>query len=713
MKHSSHLALLLSCAATTQVFAQSETPSAETTLDPTVVNAERDKDLLVDPQLSLGAKLPFSIFETPRAVETITREQFTQRGAQTLAEATNYTAGVQGDYYGLDLRQDFVRVRGLTSETYRDGLQHQFNFYNNTPQEVYGIEQIDIIKGPASILFGRGSVGGTVNSTSKLAGPDVENEIMTSYGSNDRFQLGLDYNTALNAEETLFFRLVGYYRESDTYVDHVSDNARFLMPSITWKPNDDTTLSVLLNFQENQAGPSLQFYPYDATQVPGFTLKNNVYIGEPSVDRYDTDQTGASVIFEHRFNDTFKLNSTLRYVESSADYAEHTIVPSVIADAAGLGSDPLGTGASYHRLLYGAQHETEAFSGNAVLTADFDTGSVKHNLRFGIDFALVDRDRYTLPANAALFGLNYTYAGVIDLTDPTYGVFATSLPDLTDLDSYSEKLFGVYLHDRVEWENWIVSGGLRFDDYTLDSNKFASDVQQEWSYDFGIMYQFENGISPYYSYSESFEPQGINDLTGEPLKPKLGEQHEIGIKWKPNDDTLVVASYFQIEESNRVFRPDPFTVAQSSSVEVDGAELALHHRYQDLYFRASYTYLDTANNDIDGAPALAGVPEHSASAWVTYDPKSGPLAKFRTGLGVRYTGSSSDGRDWLTTDSHTLVDAMIGYSWENVDLKLSVTNLFDKQYVQTIETGEQLGFPVSSAFLGQDRSVNLEMTMKF
>ncbi|WP_411845319.1 TonB-dependent siderophore receptor [Roseibacillus persicicus] len=712
MTHTPQLTLLSLSLATTAAMGQS---NGDFELEPTLVTAERvaedtSSDQLVNPALNLGGKLPHSIFETPRAVEAITREEFVQRGAQNLEEAARYTSGVQSAYYGLDNRQDFVRIRGMRSQNYRDGLQYNFNFYNNTPQENYAIEQVDIVKGPASLLFGNGTAGGTVNTVSKIAGPDAKNEIMAGYGSHDRMQFGLDYNQAVNEEETVFLRLVSYFRQSDTYVDFVNDDSWFVMPSLTWQPTEDTSLSVLFNYQENESMPSLQFYPYEATQVPGFTLRNNLYAGEPSIDRYNTSQKSASLIFKHQFNDTYSFNSTLRYLQSSADYVEHTIVPPLIAQGVFGPGTPAGT---YHRLLYASDHETDVFSGNMALNAKYELGTVKHELQLGFDFNRADRERYTLPPNPGLYNLNYVYGGALDFTNPNYGAMAATLPDRTELDTFEEELYGIYLSDRIEWNNFIVSLGARYDDYSLATNQLPSDTQQNWSFDAGVMYQFDNGVSPYYSYAESFEPQGVNDLTGDPLKPKEGTQHEIGVKWMPDERTLFTASYFDIEEANRVFRPDPFTVTQSSSVDIQGAEASLQHRSGDFFFQSAFTYLDTANNDIDGSPALAGVPDYQASAWLTYSPQEGPLANFRAGLGARYTGTSSDGRDALETKSHTLVDAMLGYSWDDFDIQLSVSNLFDKQYIQTIETSETLGADVSSAFLGQDRSINLTATYSF
>lgn len=720
MKPASTYTFAAACMACSIALGQTNTPSGSGVqkLDTVEVVGQREDsspvegERYVDTVVGLGSKLPYSIFETPRAVETLTKEQFSEWGAQNLEEAARYIPGVQSGYYGLDTRQDFIRIRGLQSLNYRDGLQYNFNFYNNTPIEAYALEQVDFVKGPASILFGRGTVGGTVNSSSKIARKGAGSELMAGYGSNDRFQMGLDYNVALNKEETVFFRMVGYYRDSDTYVDFVNDDSWFIMPSITWQPSEDTRLSLLLNFQQNRSKPSLVFYPNEALDVPGKTLTNDRYAGEPGTDHYNTEQSSATLLFEHAFSDEYSLSSTLRYVESSADYVEHTLVPPAIGNAY---IAPLPPG-YYHRLLYGSEQDTQVVSGNIVFNAKKETGPLSHDIRVGVDYVNAERDRYTLPSNPLLFGLPYVYGNFINIHNPVYGVGAVPLPARTNLLALEEEIFGAFFQDRVQWGNLIATAGVRYDDYTLKSNQQMTDKQESWVFDAALMYQFANGISPYYSYAESFEPQGIDTVTNSSLKPKEGTQHEIGVKWMPSKDTLIVASYFQIDEENRTVSNGLGGTVQSGSVEVDGAEFSIRHRFHDLYLLGGYTYLSTENHDIAGSPELSGVPNHQASAWVTYQPEDGPLAGFRAGFGARFTGRTSDGYNDVETASNTLFDAMVGYVWENLDVQLSVTNLFDKQYVQTRETSYQLGAGgprTTSAFLGQDRSINLSATYRF
>ncbi|MGJ8716530.1 MAG: TonB-dependent siderophore receptor [Maribacter stanieri] len=641
--------------------------------------------------------------DVQRSISVVDSEEFTERGALTLQETLNYTSGVQTNTFGLDTRTDIYTIRGLTPLTFRDGLQSRFGFYNTTRQEVYSLERVEAIKGPSSVLFGRSSVGGIVNTTSKIAKEGQQNELKLEYGSFDRLQAGMDFNTSLNKDNTLFFRLVGMNRDSGTQVDHVKDDSWLLMPSITWQPTNDTSLSLLFLAQENRSAQTFSFLPYSATQIPGQSFDSSTFLGEPSIDKYNTEQQALTAIFKHQFNDTFSLSSTLRYTKSNGDYVGHTTLPETLL--------PTGVDGVYHRIVYASDTDAEIFSGNVILDGNFAHHGITHNTRFGMEFAESEIDQNLLPANPAVFNLPYVYGGTIDVFNPQYGAFVASIPELTENTVTKESLFGVFLHDQVKWENWIASVGTRFDSVSIDSTGEATEDHTEWSFDAGLMYQFENGISPYYSYAESFDPQGIDSITGDPLKPKSGSQHEIGVKYQPAEkDLMITASLFEITEQNRTISVGGAT-QQSGSVKTKGAEASAVYRIEDLSFILNYTYLNTENRDTSNGYELPGIPRHQASTWVTYAPQEGKLQNFRAGLGYRFTGNSDDGFNTVTTPSYGLVDAMVGYQWKDLDIQLNINNLFDRSYESSIQYDPRFGTQLVSP--GLERAANLSVTYHF
>lgn len=662
--------------------------AAVQTLEESTVTAESPK---IAPEVSANSKLPASLYETPRAVDIVTKEQFTERGAQSIQDAIGYSSGVLSGPFGLDSRLDSARVRGLSPLSFHDGFQSLFGYYNNTRPDIYTLEQVEVVKGPASVLYGRGAVGGIINSVSKLPNESEHKEINLQYGSYDRRQIGMDFTGALNEDGTLLYRMVGLYRRSGTQVDWVSDDAAIFMPSITWKPSDDTSLTFLLNIQDNDGGQTLQFLPNEGTLLPGKHIGTETFIGEPGWDRYDTNQTAFSTFFDHKINDTFSVSANARYADGKSKYYSHWVAyvapPVIQLD----GTVP--------RTLYASHADSETWSANAILHGNFEYGPVQHKMQFGVDY--VDN---TLDNDTA-YGLGTTLAtgGAINIYDPVYGNLSAYGP-LTDNPETSQRQTGIFLHNHFTMDKWIVSLGARHDDLKTDDGSMTTD-ESEWTFDAGVMYQFDNGIAPYYSYAESFEPLGFDTTSNQQLKPKYGEQHEVGVKYKPAfADALLTASVFDIKEKNRPVGSGP-TLTQSGEVSIQGAELELKARYHDFYFQTAYTYLETADEDLPGDPRLATVPEHQASAWVTYDPSAGRLENFRTGLGVRYVGKNWDGSDTLHTDSYTLADAMIGYRWNEIDFQLNVNNLFDKEFVATTQGGR--------SFYGARRTINLSATYTF
>ena len=205
------------------------------TLAEASANADAIEEIVVTGKLSrFGAtRSTTPILETSRSVNVIRESVFRSRGALTLDDTLSYTAGVVGDTYGFSTRGDFPRVRGFNAAEYRDGQQVLFGYYNNTRSDVYMLEQVEVLKGPASVLYGKGTPGGIVNAISKIARPGSDNEVLLDIGEHDRYQAAADIS--FQWSDHLYARLVGVYRDSDTQVDFVQDEAIVVMPSITWQ----------------------------------------------------------------------------------------------------------------------------------------------------------------------------------------------------------------------------------------------------------------------------------------------------------------------------------------------------------------------------------------------------------------------------------------------------------------------------------------------
>ena len=662
------------------------------------------RDVIVvtgSPTLFGAMKSDTPIVETARSVSIETEDMFIEKGALTLDDVLNYTAGVTAESFGFATRGDFYFVRGLDAPEYRDNIQSLFGNYNNTRPEIYTLEQVEVLKGPASVLFGQGSPGGLVNTVSKVAGPDRGNEIVLSYGSFDRAQVAVDYNFALS--DTVFARAVALYRDSDTQVNFVEDDALVLAPSLTWTPNPDTALTLLVNYDERESDTAHQFLPLNGTLFPAADkIERDTYLGEPGFNRYDTESTAVTLIGSHALNEVFTLEGTARWRDGSSDYSQSWIA------FAGAGAPRIDAAGNGVRSWYDNPASSEQLAADVRVRAQFETGSAGHEILFGVNAQDIE-----LSSSRAFLA-----QGVLNAFNPVYG---NGVPTMAELDAVrgssetSTDYVGVYLNDQIEIGALRLTAGVRYDEVSNETGGVSQD-DDKVTFAAGALYAFENGLSPYISYAESFEPVvGIDAFTGEQLDPQEGEQVEIGLKFQPSPNTYMTFAWFEIEQSNL---PNPAGLPTAPSQQegvatIDGLEFEFLTSFDTVLgaasFEANLSHLD--GEDPNGVP-LASVPETLASVWATLAPDA--LDGLRLGLGARHVGDSeSNGISVLTgervqirTGSTTLFDALIGYDWADYSLQLNVRNLADEDYYATcLARGD--------CFPGEERSVNLRLSKAF
>lgn len=644
-------------------------PQAALTLAPApvIVETPEIEPLVFSDRAPVSLKIDAAIAETPRSVSVITQQQMQDRGALNLQEALNYTPGVTSGPYGMDTRGDWAFVRGVDPIAYVNGMRSIFGFYNNTRPHTYALDTLEVIKGPAAVLFGQGSVGGIINSTYKTASTFEQNEVYASYGSYDRVETGFDVG---GRDGDWSWRLVAVNREANTQVDYVTDDTWFVLPSITWSPTEDTSLTFLFNYQEDASGTSAQFLPWQCTVLPGRPIPTNRFLSEPCFDRYDTRQNNFTTIFEHQINDVFRIEARGAYSEGDADY--RSMWPSFT----GSGLDRIQPGGIVPRDLWVSDASSDAFTADVRLRAEFETGEAKHNASIGFDYqdARTDSDSF--------FG-----AGTpIDLYHPVYGTPQVVGPNTnnpyTDLTQR-----GLYASDRIEVGDFIFSLGGRYDQVETSTEGVAASQEDEaFTTDAGVMYRLGNGLNPYFNFAESFLPAaGYEvDQNGDILDPKRGEQFEIGVKYQPEgSDSLYTIAFFDITETNRAL-PGllPNTYLASGEISIQGMELEAIHHVGDFYVQAGYTLLNTADLSTPAELRLESIPDQEASVWIGWRP-TGALEGFKAGIGSHYTSASLDATNTLETPAYGLLDAMVGYEWENWDLTLNASNLTDEEYVAT------------------------------
>lgn len=657
------------------------------------------------------------IMETARSLVVVPEQLIIDRGALNLDDTYLYTAGVTGQPFGFATRGDFIFIRGLEVPQYQDSLQSLFGNYNNPRPDIYTIEQVEILKGPAGALYGKGSPGGLVNVISKRPQDQARREILAAYGNYDYRELAFDFTGPIDKEGKWLYRLVGVYRDSDTQVDNVDDNRRVIAPSLTWRPTNDTDLTLLLDYTKTEGDTAAQFLPIGGTLRPapnGQYVDNSVYLGDTNFNRYDAESTSVTLLGYHTFNAIWSLEFNGRYTDAKADYRQAW--PAFI-DAFRIEKDgdpryrdgqryvynedgSLYQNGTVPRSWFGSDATSEQFATDIRLRANFNTGRVEHQMLMGAQYqdVTIDDDGYYLYA----LGYNPVDGSVIDDTywinvfDPSNSV----VPPQELLDSsYNDgpktksKDLGIYISDQLTIGGWNITLGLRFDDTTneVENTERGKVTDRAFSGSAGLLYHFDNGIAPYISYADTFEPVlGNNGIEGQPLEPQEGWQVETGVKYQPtNFPALITLAVFDIRQTNL---PDPSALPgqieqQSGEAKIQGIELESQAHLGDFFWQFNYSRLRTESaerlpEDPSARFRLASVPDTQASTWLSYRPM-GSWTGFKTGAGIRYVGASYGGYDEIKTPAYTLGDFLIGYELKHWDLTLNVNNITDKDYQAT------------------------------
>ena len=499
-------------------------------------------------------------------------------------------------------------IRGTEAAEFLDGLRRTFGYYvNNYRIDPYFMERIEVLRGPASVLYGQAPVGGIINSVSKRPQAEQGGEITVEYGTFDFKQVKFDTTGLVTSDGKWSYRLTGLARDAETQVDYVDDDRYALQPAITYRPDGDTTITVLGHFQKDQTGTAAQFFPHVGTIFPnvnGRHISQDRFGGEPS-DHYDTDVASGSLLVEHKFNSWLKLQHASRYADIHNDY---------------LGTYPLFWGYTdpaqeeIQRLRYKSITDTQTFNQDTNLEAKFATGPLSHKVLGGIDYA------HFKASTGSNYAIDFTafnvYAPKYNTghwagqgCDGTVYDGVTSSYDDPQVCSMSDQTVsqtGVYVQDQMRLGNWIAVLGARQD--WIDNAADGSDTQKDdaVSYRAGLMYEFASGFTPYVSYGELFVPVVDTDKYGKPFDPQKGRMYELGFKYEPTGANFAInGAVYDIAENNRLVSDvDPNFSVQIGAVAIKGFEIELTGKVTDnLKVVGGYSYTDAQyddGTDVDG-----------------------------------------------------------------------------------------------------------------
>nr|WP_249815979.1 TonB-dependent siderophore receptor [Bradyrhizobium sp. 138] len=626
-----------------------------------------------------ATKTDTPLIETPQSVSVVTTDQVRNQGAVSIGEALRYTAGVSGDVNGgSDTRFGALQIRGFDttmSGLYVDGLRiPSSNYVHFNGLDPYGAERIEVLKGPSSAMYGGSGTGGILNYVTKLPTAQQFGEVSISGGSFNRYQGQFDMGGPANKEGTVLWRLTGVVRDGETQVDFTKDNRVFIAPAVTFKPNEDTTITILANYQRDRAGWGLQFLPASGTVWPnnGRTIPVSFFSGVPGFNAFNTEIATAGYQLSHNFTDNITFRQNLRYAYQHNE--EKTFYGTGYTDEA---AGQLGRFGSY------SNSYINSFAVDNQLQGKFVTGILSHTTLVGLDY------RNTTFRDTA-FAVT-TSAPEINVFNPVYS-YDWTLGAMNDNTGVKQSQVGLYAQDQIKLGRLSFQLGGRQDFVTtqLDSGLANTSTSKDASAFTGraaVMYNFDNGIAPYFSYSESFLPVLATGPGGQMLNPETGVQYEVGVKYQPIGwNALFTFAAFDLTRDNvSVYVPAATYYEQIGQVKSRGIELEGTMSLADGWnLRAAYAYVDAmvTQDPVNVGKAPVTVPLNRASLWSDYTLQTGPLAGLQFGGGIRYVGATwGDDANTFKVGSATALDALVAYTRDNWRLSLNVTNLADTRYV--------------------------------
>ena len=647
-----------------------------------------------------GTKTDSSLLTNPQSVSVVTRQQMDDQGAQTVDQALRYTPGVYSQD-GTDIRFDQLYGRGFPLDSYLDGLHLYQSPRFATPRiDPYFMERLEVLHGPASVLYGQGSPGGLVNYVSKLPMEQPYHEVMMQIGNHNNYQLGFDLSGPVDKNGTVLYRLTGVARTAETQVSDIKDQRLAIAPSVTIRPNRDTTFTLQGSFQRDPNGGLFNPVPAGATLFsnPNGQLGPDKYFGDPDRDGMHRTQYWFGYQFDHAINDKISVSQNLRYLHIDQHYYQTSVTSALGADQRTVS-------------MWGNvdnEHYTQ-FQVDTHAQAKVATGAVQHTLLFGLDYQrsmLGDTE-----GNSVL--------GTVDLYNPNFSSLPTQQAN-TRLD-YSLSTVGVYAQDEARWRNWVLTFGVRQDWtggnqqttlLTTGKGSIYHTNDHAFTWRAGLAYQFESGIAPYVSYSRSFQPVLGATYSGAPFSPTKGRQIEAGVRYQPKwfDGFFSLAAFTLTQDNVSVVDPDhPGNAIQTGQTRSRGVEFEAHANVTaDLKVIASYTYLNqqvtstTTPTSFGKRPTIA--PRNTASLWADYTFHRGPLRNFGVGSGVRYMSSSAgDAANTFTVPGRVLVDLGAHYDIQNWRLSLNLNNVFDREYISYCTTASVCYWGATRTVLGTAR----------
>ena len=634
-----------------------------------------------------GSLINVPDLQLPATVNTVTRSALADQQILNLRDAVRNIPGAVP--VGNGQFADRLFIRGFELRT-RDFRKNGFLDPTFTPRDFQNIERIEVLKGPASVLYGSAAPSGTVNFITKKPIDAQFSRFDVQIGSWGLDRYTLDTNGYVTSDGSVLYRVNGAYENTESFRDFDFTERHLIAPSVRWIISDDTRITWEAEFIENRrrGDRGLPAVGGDALALP-----RDRYIGEPANDFMYTEDRRTSLVLEHRFDNEWTL-----YAGASTVFYEfpgsHTY-----ATAPPTGAPPAPPGQFYrNRSDFVDQENASSLIVN--LAGDVETGPFRHRLLFGTEHIYYDSDS-TFNTSA--------FATPFDVTNPAYVNPPATPTFLSDFPVFRQVRHGYYLQDYIELSPyWQVLGGVRFDELHLDSVRTATavtplgpfpiinaDTEQRFERTTpraGVVFQpIPEVLTTYFNYSRSFNPPGGGAylFTVDEVRPELGESYEVGVKTWLTENAMFHVAWFHATRENTPFTT--FGLAGPMLIQIgeersQGVEIELVGQLTDRWnVIANYAYVHTKLTDPNN-PDIFGqrqrnVPENQVNLWSRYDLIANDTHTFGAALGMMYYDDrSANLTDTVTLPSFVRWDGGLYYRRGRLDALVYLENLFDEDY---------------------------------
>ena len=642
-----------------------------------------DEDDYFVPDASSTLRTDVELRDTPASVQVIPQQVIKDQGATSVREIVRNASGVNYAESGGNRTEQFI-IRGFVAENgiFRNGFRDDF-FTIRAVTELANIDRVEVLKGPASILFGRSDPAGIINYVTKKPLREPFYEIAFIAGSFDFYRPTLDISGPLTENGNLAYRLNAAYENAGSFRDGVERDRFFVAPVLSWQISDDTELTLEYSYLNSTQPVDRGLVILSDNEVADIPF--STFLGDPDI-RQDVEENRTELYLDHSFNNNLSLRTLLRYTTATETGAG--ITSQISDDSEDDRNFPVEEGSD-------AEGSFETFTIQNDLTGKFNTGSLEHTLLFGVEYFTGQQD----------FIGETRSSGTIDIFNASAFEPVTDEPfELIFEGEFTTESFGIFLQDQIAiLDNFQLVIGGRFDTVdTAEEDFIGGEVFEADGDDFtprvGIVYQPIEPVSLYASFSQSFFPSFGTSVDGEAFEPTKGTVFEIGVKSEIIKDKLssTLALYDTTLTNVATEDPDnPDFEIQTGEQNSQGIELDVTGEILPGWnIFAGYAYTDakvTEDNVIPEGNRLVNVPENNFNLWTTYTLQKGSLAGLGFGAGVFFIDERAGDLDnSFFVDGYTRVDAAIYYEKENYRAAVNFKNLFNANFIEGTNSRQRI-----------------------